>query len=53
MSNRPTFCYETEDGHRTRAPPEQAIRTVDGEKFVWIRTRDGDVTRAFEVGAVV
>ena len=52
MTNRMTIAFATPDGHRTHAPPEAATRTADGTPYVWIRTRDGDVTRAFATGDV-
>lgn len=42
--------FTTDDGRRTRAPPEAQLYDVKNEPFVWIRTTDGDITRARPVG---
>ena len=44
--------FVTPDGRQTRAPPKAMTYTADGTGYVWIRTADGDVTRAFAQGEV-
>ena len=45
--------FATPDGdHHTRAPPEAQTYDTDGNPYVWIRTADGDVTRAYQRGSV-
>lgn len=45
--------FVTRDGdHRTRAPPEAQLYDIDNNQYVWIRTRDGKITRAFQKGSV-
>lgn len=45
--------FATPDGdHRTRAPPEAQLYDLDNNPYVWIRTVDGDVTRAYQRGSV-
>ena len=45
--------FVTRDGdHRTRAPPEAQAYDTDGNPYVWIRTADGEITRAFQKGSV-
>jgi hypothetical protein len=45
--------FATPDGdHHTRAPPDAQTYDADGNPYVWIRTRDGDVTRAYQRGSV-
>jgi hypothetical protein len=46
------ITFETPDGARTRAHPEEAKRSDDGKAFVWIRTQSGEITRAFATGEV-
>ena len=42
--------FEVPDGGRVYAHPEEATRTVDGKTYVWVRTQDGEITRAFASG---
>ena len=42
--------FDVPDGGRVRAHPEEATRTVDGKTYVWVRTQDGEITRAFASG---
>ena len=45
--------FATPDGdHHTRAPPAAQTYDADGNPYVWIRTADGDVTRAYQRGSV-
>lgn len=38
--------YRTEAGETTYAPPEEAKQTEENEKFVWIRTKSGEIKAA-------
>ena len=42
--------FSVPDGGRVRAQPESAQRSADGEAYVWVRTQDGEITRAFASG---
>ena len=42
--------FDVPDGGRVHAHPEEATRTVDGKTYVWVRTQDGEITRAFASG---
>jgi len=44
--------FATPDGHRTHAPPAAMSYDRDGTPYVWIRTADGEITRAFQQGSV-
>jgi hypothetical protein len=44
--------FATPDGRKTRAPPEAMTYDRDGNPYVWIRTADGEITRAFQQGEV-
>jgi len=47
------LSFATPDGdHHTRAPPAAQTYDADGNPYVWIRTADGDVTRAYQRGSV-
>ena len=41
-----TFVTEDKE-HFTYAPPEEQLYTEDNKPFVWIKTNDGNITRAF------
>ena len=47
---RARAVFEVPDGGRVRAHPEEATRSVDGKTYVWVRTQDGEITRAFASG---
>ena len=47
---RARVVFQIPDGGRVRAQPESAHRSADGEAFVWVRTQDGDISRAFSTG---
>ena len=42
--------FQVPGGGRVAATPQSAKRSVDGDTFVWVRTQDGDITRAFSTG---
>ena len=42
--------FEVPNGGRVYAHPEEATRTLDGKTYVWVRTQDGEITRAFASG---
>ena len=47
---RARAVFEVSDGGRVYAHPEEATRTLDGKTYVWVRTQDGEITRAFASG---
>ena len=47
---RARAVFEVPDGGRVYAHPEEATRTRDGKTYVWVRTQDGEITRAFASG---
>lgn len=42
------IAFETADGHRTEAPPASIHYDVKGRAFVWVRTRAGDIRKAYQ-----
>ena len=47
---RARVVFQIPDGGRVRAHPEDATRALDGKTYVWVRTQDGEITRAFASG---
>lgn len=43
--------FRTPDGRTTYAPPEETFFDSDGNQYVWVRTDDGDVRKAYLNGA--
>jgi hypothetical protein len=40
--------YHTPDGRTTLAPVDAAVQTKGPDKWIWMRTTDGDITRAYQ-----